>query len=218
MVQKRLNKNIETILGMLAQFQIETPDGYTIGNHYAVADSELDASYTHFKWTIADKFGKIAPRPKFVNYHPDYLSKNAHKLVSAIDSGYWEVATCDVPQYPHPLGAMVSHSQIPEWNYCFNRLQSPGYFPPTWNAVFRAYHDFYGHYKNRFGFDTLSEIRVVINHELDFPTIALDALLSESLLQTAVYHVTGNYAEQKALKLTEEIKELWNELKTLVST
>lgn len=207
MPQKRLTPKLETLLERFARFQIETKEtDLSLG----LDGLSLTVSYDRFIQTITDKFSEIPIRPHFVAQHPQYLSKNAEKLVTAIEFGYWEVCYSDAPSYPHPLSFMVQTNQLSSHN------RKGQFYPPNLNAVFRAYHDYYGHYAYKLGFDTLSELKVAYAHEKDFHPLALDALLSETALQTAVYHVTGDYAEQKTIKLTTEITESWQEIKTLL--
>jgi hypothetical protein len=204
-MQKQLTPKIETLLEKLASFQQSATDRIAVADGNSEQHHALKVSYWTFKLTLANKFRDIQPGPKFVDYHPDYLSKNASKLRSAIASGYWEVAYCDGPAHPHPLAALVQSSELPSVPVGHDGAL----FPPNWNAVFRAYHDFFGHYKNRLGFDTLSELRVAAITQADFAPSADHAFLSETVLQTAVYHVTGKYAEQKALYVPGEIQSVW---------
>ncbi len=72
------------------------------------------------------------------------------------------------------------------------------------NNIFRAVHDYFGHYVTRSGFGPKGETVAWLSHRAMFSIVARPALDVETIGQVAVYFAgskPGSYAEQKAFLL-----------------
>lgn len=147
-------------------------------------------SYAVFMRANRDAFLQIPVDVVFSRVNPYSTSK---ELFAAIDSGTFRVFTGGTLPHRHPL---------------IKRDYSI-YGGPRANAIFRAVHDYYGHYQHRLSFSTEAEFKVAAHTMLMMPDEALDALLCETVLQTSVYHLTGQYAEQKAFAVSDALKAEW---------
>jgi hypothetical protein len=73
----------------------------------------------------------------------------------------------------------------------------------SWNEVFRAVHDYFGHYLTRSPFETWEgEVSAYEAHKLMYRGRALGPLYAETIGQLCVYFDTGDFPpEQKAVKI-----------------
>ncbi len=160
----------------------------------------VESSYSAFRQTNRDLFLDIPDEINisFVAVNPYATSKHLFRDIE--QSKQLLIFSGGLLAGNHPLA-------ITDYGICEN---------PTANLIFRAVHDYYGHFLNRIGFDIESELRTAIMQEKLLPEIALDALLCETVLQSAVYHVTGQFAEQKVFQVCESFKNDWREISALL--
>lgn len=80
----------------------------------------------------------------------------------------------------------------------------------TLNTVFRAVHDYYGHFVRRNPFETLEgELAAYCEHRRMFRVNAVPALFGETVGQLAYYHVRGEFVpEQKAVCFGADFLEM----------
>lgn len=123
-------------------------------------------------------------RIEFTNTDP-YASSRA--MFEALDRGeVLRVYTgCDLP-FDHPLAALAPNLQ-------------------TYNSIFRAVHDGLIHYPNRLNFTAKGELSAFRQHAALLSPLAMWAVATETLGQTAYYTVSGRYAGQKADLLPQSI-------------
>lgn len=72
------------------------------------------------------------------------------------------------------------------------------------NAIFRAVHDYFGHFKARGNFQPAGELAAWVEHSKMFSAVARRALDTETIAQVAVYFFGSNprtFAVQKAVLL-----------------
>lgn len=107
----------------------------------------------------------------FVDYDPYKTSK---EMFDDIDSGHLEIFEGG---NPHPI------------------------LTKRENAIFRAVHDYYGHYLSKASFSYEGEIRAWKSHRARFRGIAIGALNTETVGQVSAYFYganAGEFGKQKA--------------------
>lgn len=135
---------------------------------------EVREAYRVFAAECAAQFERIPVKVVFTGDDPYKTSK---EMFSDIDNGVMRVFTGGAS---HPL------------------------LSATENSVFRAVHDYFGHYLNRAGFNVDGEMRAYRAHRRMFTPCARRALKTETIGQVAVYFFGSKpkqYAEQKAMIL-----------------
>lgn len=137
-------------------------------------DKETRAAYARFLWECRAQLRQIPVKVIFTAADPYKLSK---ELFADIESGQMRVYT---KGEKHPL---ISERA---------------------NAIFRAVHDYFGHYQARGNFKPAGEYAAWVCHSRMFSPIARRALDTETIAQVAVYFFgsnPGKYATQKAVLL-----------------
>lgn len=71
------------------------------------------------------------------------------------------------------------------------------------NSIFRAVHDYFGHFASGAGFGWKGETQAYYSHAQMFSRDALPALYCETVAQQCVYAITGNYAKQRMVIFQE---------------
>lgn len=132
------------------------------------------AAYGAFIGECAEQFGRLPVRVIFTESDPYQTSK---EMFADIERGFLHVFTGGAV---HPL--MTKHE----------------------NSVFRAVHDFFGHYQTRGNFKPAGEFAAWLNHSAMFSPLARRALDTETIAQVAVYFYGSKpktFATQKAVLL-----------------
>lgn len=137
-------------------------------------DPETRRVYAQFVRECREQFAQIPVKVVFTADDP--YTKSAD-MFADVERGTLRVYT---KGEPHPL--------LTEWE----------------NAIFRAVHDYFGHYRTRGNFQPAGELAAWRAHSAMFSPTARRALDTETIAQVAVYFFGSkpkNYATQKAVLL-----------------
>ena len=125
-----------------------------------------------------------------------FFYKDANEMFAAIERNVYHVWNADTFPTLHPYAFRDFGIYRNQKNFLTSRIV----------------HDYFGHYKNRIGFGTLNELRVAALTLHDLPEKARKAHLCEFVTQICFFEKYGNYPEQKAFLVSDELLQEWIEL------
>lgn len=81
--------------------------------------------------------------------------------------------------------------------------------PVIYNEIFRATHDYFGHYRHNLSLSRDDEFRAAWLYGQINGLTDDDAFLSETVCQNAYYWHFGEFSKQKSVRVPKQLKTLW---------
>jgi len=170
--------------------------GPEIGRMYLDASPFITSlartAYRSFANEIVDQFNALPVRVHFQEEDPYYgfadLEGSFNAMCAEIESGLLRVYMTDPETQKHPL------------------------LPDHVNSMFRAVHDFHGHYMTGRGFDRHGEEAAWVRHSQMFTGLARRAMTTETRGQSSalcwILKGTGDFPPQKAVLLPDWVSDI----------